>query len=139
MLFRSDMLAAANAGEGEEADAYRSDMAPESADGRALSDEPPAVDAYPVSPARRAEQKARAARLGLAAGSDEMPTEAVGERVTAEQPVATAAAPLALAPGEKPMRPRAFDASEGTALDPLKDKSWDLSSAKTVPSATSLR
>ena len=138
--FENDMLAAANVGEGEEADAYRSDMAPESADGRALSDEPPAVDAYPVSPARRAEQKARAARLGLAAGSDEMPTEAVGERVTAEQPVVTAAAaPLALAAGEKPMRPRAFDASEGTALDPLKDKSWDLSSAKTVPSTTSLR
>jgi UPF0755 protein len=69
-----------------------------------------------------------------------MPTEAVGERVTAEQPVVTAAAaPLALAAGEKPMRPRAFDASEGTALDPLKDKSWDLSSAKTVPSTTSLR
>ena len=29
---------------------------------------------------------------------------------------------------------KVFDASEGTALDPLKDKSWDLNSAKTVPS-----
>lgn len=29
---------------------------------------------------------------------------------------------------------RAFDASEGTARDPLLNKTWDLSSAKTVPS-----
>jgi hypothetical protein len=28
---------------------------------------------------------------------------------------------------------RIFDASEGTALDPLKNKSWDLNSPKTVP------
>jgi UPF0755 protein len=30
--------------------------------------------------------------------------------------------------------PRAFDAVEGTARDPLKNRSWDLGSAKTVPS-----
>lgn len=29
-------------------------------------------------------------------------------------------------------KPRIFDAAEGTALDPLLDKSWDLNSAKTV-------
>jgi hypothetical protein len=28
----------------------------------------------------------------------------------------------------------ALDASEGTPLDPLKDKSWDLNSVKVVPS-----
>ncbi len=33
-----------------------------------------------------------------------------------------------------PRRPRAFDASEGTAKDPLKNKSFDLNSPKTVPS-----
>ncbi|NDA47153.1 MAG: hypothetical protein EBY21_07745, partial [Alphaproteobacteria bacterium] len=27
-----------------------------------------------------------------------------------------------------------FDASEGTSLDPLKNKSWDLNSGKVVPS-----
>ena len=134
------MLASANAGGGGEDD--RADMAQESADGRALPDEPPAVDAYPVSPARRAEQKARAARLGLAAGSDEMPTDALAEKDESARPGAatlSSAAPLALSPGDKPLRPRAFDASEGTALDPLKDRSWDLSSAKTVPATTSLR
>ena len=135
--FESDLLASANSG--DDAEAYRADMAPESADGRALLDEPPTVDAYPVSPARRAEQKARAARLGLPAGSDDMPTDALGERDEADRPALSAAAPLALAPGDKPLRPRAFDASEGTALDPLKDKSWDLSSAKTVPATSSLR
>jgi UPF0755 protein len=28
----------------------------------------------------------------------------------------------------------ALDASEGTPIDPLKDKSWDLNSVKVVPS-----
>ncbi|MFD0938886.1 aminodeoxychorismate lyase, partial [Methylobacterium trifolii] len=30
-------------------------------------------------------------------------------------------------------RPRAFDASEGTKLDPLRNKTYDLGSPKTVP------
>lgn len=121
-------------------------MALESPDGRALPDEPPPVDAYPVSPARRAEQKARAARLGLATGSDDVPTDAIGQRDEVGLPAAPNAtasnaglAPLALSSGDKPMRPRAFDASEGTALDPLKDRSWDLSSAKSVPATANLR
>ena len=38
-------------------------------------------------------------------------------------------APVNLAPNGKP---RILDASEGTALDPLLDKSWDLNSPKTV-------
>jgi UPF0755 protein len=29
-------------------------------------------------------------------------------------------------------KPRIYDAAEGTALDPLRDKSWDLNSPKTV-------
>jgi UPF0755 protein len=96
------------------------------------------VAAYPVSPAQRAEQKARAARLGLAAGSDELPSEALAQRTAQEAappPEATALAPA----GSRPFHPRAFDASEGTPLDPLRDKSWDLTSAKTVPSTADLR
>jgi UPF0755 protein len=31
-------------------------------------------------------------------------------------------------------RPRIFDASEGTRLDPLRNKTYDLSYAKVVPS-----
>jgi hypothetical protein len=36
----------------------------------------------------------------------------------------------------KPPRIRSADASEGTALDPLLNRSFDLSSAKTVPTLT---
>ena len=79
---------------------------------------------YPVSPTRRAEQKAMAMKLGLDPGSDALPKD-----MTAT-PLPQAAA--AYAPTNAP-RPRAFDASEGTALDPLRDKSWDLNSAKVVP------
>jgi UPF0755 protein len=96
------------------------------------------IASYPVSPAQRAELKARAARLGLAAASDELPGEALGERGLQDAPPPAGA--TALAPtGGRPFRPRAFDASEGTPLDPLRDKSWDLTSAKTVPSTTDLR
>ena len=77
---------------------------------------------YPVNPERRAEQRARSARLGMPAGSDELPSEQ----------------PDPLQPNRNLGEPatrmvRIFDASEGTALDPLKNKTWDLNSPKTVP------
>lgn len=105
---------------------------------RGSANEPSDISAYPVSAARRAEQRARAARLGLAAGSDELPSEALNGGGAPDE---AALPPTAMAPVEgRPMRPRAFDASEGTPLDPLRDKSWDLTSAKTVPStAAALR
>ncbi len=90
-----------------------------------------APGSYPVSAKLRAEQKARAARLGLRPGSNELPPDVVG----AADDAPSAAAPTAA----RSQRVRAFDASEGTALDPLRDKSWDLSSAKTVPSLSNLR
>lgn len=90
-----------------------------------------APGSYPVSAKLRAEQKARAARLGLRSGSDELPPDVVG--------AADDAPPAAVPMVGRSQRVRAFDASEGTALDPLRDKSWDLSSAKTVPSLSNLR
>jgi UPF0755 protein len=70
---------------------------------------------YPMDARRAAEQRARAARLGLSAmDSDPAP-----------------AAPLPDPPVPKVVR--IYDASEGTRLDPLKDKSWDLNSSKTIP------
>ena len=92
---------------------------------------------YPVSPAQRAEQRARATRLGLAAGSDDLPEtlSRSAAQDAAPPPEATALAPT----GGRPFRPRAFDASEGTPLDPLRDKSWDLTSSKTIPSTGELR
>ncbi|QGM99577.1 endolytic transglycosylase MltG [Methylocystis parvus] len=145
--FSEELLASAGPGplsgaDGEEGAIGPDMMARESADGKALPDGMADIAAYPVSPARRAEQKARAARLGLSAGSDELPTDAVGARVAPEEAAAAVSAetPIALAPtAPQRARPRAFDASEGTSLDPLRDRSWDLTSAKTVPSAANLR
>ncbi|MEF3367105.1 endolytic transglycosylase MltG, partial [Methylocystis sp. 9N] len=44
---------------------------------RDTGQEPSDIAAYPVSAARRAEQRARAARLGLSPGSDELPNDAL--------------------------------------------------------------
>ncbi len=88
-------------------------------------DEPPEqVDPtlYPMNAERRSEQRARSARLGMPTGSDDLPS----------------AQPDPLRPAAYPMEPatrmvRIYDASEGTSLDPLKNKTWDLNSPKTVP------
>ena len=99
-------------------------------DGPVAGDDGADQATYPVSPTRRADQKARASRFGLGNGTDALPP------LAEPAPVATGLAALQL--GE-PRRPRAFDASEGTPLDPLRDKTWDLNSAKTVPNALSYR
>ena len=77
---------------------------------------------YPMNPERRAQQRAQASRLGLPSGSDDL--------TSAEN------APLrsTTGPNDSGVRlVRIFDASEGTALDPLKNKTWDLNTPKTVP------
>lgn len=87
-----------------------------------IDDTPTDPTLYPVNPQRLADQKARAARLGLSPGSGEL-----------SEPVST---PNALALQAQPAGGprRIIDASEGTALDPLLNKTWDLNSPKTVPS-----
>ncbi len=82
------------------------------------------VSSYPVSPARRAEQKAKAAQLGLNPGSDSLPPDAI-----APPPVAASA----FTPGSGSVRRRNVDASEGTRLDPLLNHTYDLNTAKVVP------
>jgi UPF0755 protein len=82
------------------------------------------VSSYPVSPARRAEQKAKAAQLGLNPGSDSLPPDAI-----APPPVAASA----FTPGSGSVRRRSVDASEGTRLDPLLNHTYDLNTAKVVP------
>ncbi len=79
---------------------------------------------FPVSLGRRADQKARAARLGLAPGSDDLPDKS--ERA------GTSPAPQPQNDG-RAVHAGAFDASEGTPLDPLRNKNYDLNYAKTVP------
>jgi UPF0755 protein len=79
----------------------------------------------PVSAERRAEQRARAAQLGLPAGSDTLPRDTG---------MGTPRFPTKHAAMLPTGRAVALDASEGTPIDPLKDKSWDLNSVKVVPS-----
>jgi UPF0755 protein len=75
-------------------------------------------DSFPVAPGRRQAMQRAAALAGAA-------------------PATTPPSALAMAEDEPPpapgRRPRAFDASEGTARDPLRNKSYDLTSAKIVP------
>ena len=80
---------------------------------------------FPVSAGQRAEEKARAAQYGLPAGSNSPPLAA--EVVSAEE--GASLAPVKASPGKG----RVIDASEGTKLDPLLDKTYDLNTPKTVP------
>ena len=104
----------------EEGDMIGGEAAPPAASGGY------SVASAPLSPAALADLKARSARYGEGMFS--------GANPSAVAPVA-AQAGAQLAVGAPAARPkyRAFDASEGTALDPLRNRSWDLNSAKTVP------
>jgi len=75
------------------------------------------LTAFAVSPKRLAAQQARAAKYGVGSGDEP------------SHPPADQALPLRSSRIPVPI----YDASEGTALDPLKDKKWDLNSPKTIP------
>jgi UPF0755 protein len=79
---------------------------------------------YPVDPRLLADQRERAARLGLTGGLD-LDTTALPSDALAMQPVQSTSAARKI-----------YDASEGTALDPLRKKGWDLNSAKRVPESS---
>ncbi|QLP98151.1 MAG: hypothetical protein HZY79_13315 [Rhodoblastus sp.] len=86
---------------------------------------------FPVSAARQADLRARAAQYagGLPAASALPITGGVRALPIIDAPPSQ---PVA-APAEAPKRPRVVDASEGTRLDPLKMANWDLNSPKSVP------
>jgi UPF0755 protein len=76
------------------------------------------AQSYPLSPQMLADQKSREARYGSLVNMNTASADALPE------PIAK------LPPG---VRPRGFDASEGTKLDPLLNKTYDLSYAQVVP------
>lgn len=84
-------------------------------------------ESVPLSPAMLADQRAREAKYGMGAPTAAAP--ASGDAAAAPAETSASAAPTASG------RPRIFDASEGTKLDPLLNKTYDLSFAKTVPSS----
>ena len=77
-----------------------------------------------VCGSRLADLQSRAARYGARRASR------AGGDVMAS---ADAAPPAQPAPAVAGARSRAFDASEGTALDPLRNKTYDLNYPKVVP------
>jgi UPF0755 protein len=90
------------------------------------NDDPPAtgtgpVGSAPLSPAMLADQKAREAKYG---------TVTLASTTLADVP---GPAPAPASPGTVSGKPRIYDASEGTSLDPLRNKTYDLSYAKVVP------
>ena len=90
------------------------------------NDDPPAtgtgpVGSAPLSPAMLADQKAREAKYGTVTLAATTLADVTGPQ------------PTQMSPGTASGRPRIYDASEGTALDPLLNKTYDLSYAKVVP------
>ncbi len=79
------------------------------------------VGSAPLSPAMLADQKAREAKYG---------TATLSSGALADSVVAT---PVSASAATASGRPRIYDASEGTPLDPLLNKTYDLSYAKVVP------
>jgi UPF0755 protein len=79
------------------------------------------IESYPLSVAAQADQQKRTVRYGVADAATNGSINAVaGANLMAAAPPA----------GE---RSHAFDASEGTRLDPLLNKTYDLNYAKVVP------
>lgn len=93
------------------------------ADGSTAASEPAS---FSDLQSRQAERKARAAGFGSSPGADVPPTEAAQAAAAASDAPQTS--------GAGPTHPRIIDVSEGTALDPLRDKTYDLNYPKTVPS-----
>ena len=96
------------------------------------NDDPPATGAGPVgsaplSPAMLADEKAREAKYGTATLASTTLVDVTGP------------APAQASPGTASGKPRIYDASEGTALDPLLNKTYDLSYAKVVPADTVMK
>jgi UPF0755 protein len=95
------------------------------------NDDPPAtgtgpVASAPLSPAMLADEKAREAKYGT--GTVTLASTTLADTAPA--------APAQASPGTASGHPRIYDASEGTALDPLLNKTYDLSYAKVVPANT---
>jgi UPF0755 protein len=81
------------------------------------------IPSVPLPPAMLADERAREAKYGTAPSASS----------TAVADATMPAAPASPQPPSASGRPRIFDASEGTRLDPLLNKTYDLSYAKVVP------
>ena len=89
------------------------------------------VESYPVAPGRRQSMQKSATEAGAQAGL--VPPGTQVPRAQSQNDFAATSADVdgTAAPRRGPQR--GFDAVEGTARDPLRNKTFDLSSPKTVP------
>jgi UPF0755 protein len=96
-------------------------------DRSAILDGPSTPDPEPIAtaPAPRP-GSSREARAALDAPPSDHPVDLFADPDPAP---ASSARPTKV----PPMHPKIFDASEGTAIDPLRNKSYDLNTAKTIP------
>lgn len=81
---------------------------------------------FPVSPQHLSDQRARAKAYGVGTGLNSVAFSS--EPLASQNFAGTAPAPI-----RTPGRGKIIDASEGTSFDPLKDRSYDLTTAKVVP------
>ncbi len=92
----------------------------------------------PMSDKRLSEQKSRLAKLGLPQSAETLvdlsPDRPLSSAASIAALVGDTSATASVRSGGIPVTARAFDASEGTSLDPLKDTTFDLNFPKTVPS-----
>jgi UPF0755 protein len=72
----------------------------------------------------RSAPETRAAAADFSPGSGDSPDQGEGPGASSAPPPQN---------DRRPTHPRAFDASQGTPLDPLRNKTYDLNYAKTVP------
>ncbi|MEJ0093911.1 MAG: endolytic transglycosylase MltG [Methylocella sp.] len=97
-----------------------------------MADAPDEPMNSPVAANPRADQKAHVARLGLASGGDAPQSDSLDRLPVAAAP--DPPPPVAATPNGPVSHARIIDVSEGTPLDPLLDKTYDLNYAKNVPS-----
>jgi UPF0755 protein len=89
----------------------------------------PVMTTFVVPVKRRAEQKVKSARDSLPVGGDELPRD---DEISAE--ARPESAQMTGSPDDgTAMPPRIYDVSEGTRLDPLRNRTYDLNYSKTVP------
>ena len=90
-------------------------------DGPVTSD---TIDQSATSSVQGAPAPTRTAKVAL----DALPGQAGGDLFADTGPVAPATPTKT-----PPLHPKIYDVSEGTALDPLRDKTYDLNTAKSIP------
>ena len=95
-----------------------------------VNDEPP-TQAFPDDPTP--DGAGAAGPVGSAFGGGARRPEGAHRPLRRRRRPPIRASPGSTRPPARPARPRAFDASEGTPLDPLLNKTYDLNYAKAVP------